>query len=112
MTTALVLKATGEVETIEDVTLTALQSAVGGWVQAIDLELQPTTVTMWLNEEGKLTGLPHNTTAQKLWDKAFWVGSDFVVGDVVITGTAGDEGETLPLGDDMAKRIREILVAS
>lgn len=111
MTTALVLKATGEVETLDDVSLTALQSAVGGWVQAIDLPLS-TEVTMWLNEEGKLTGLPHNTTAQKLWDKAFWVGSDFVVGDVVITGTADEEGATLPLGDDMADRIRAILVAS
>ncbi len=106
---ALVLTATGEVKELDGITLQDLQSAVGGWVQAIDLA---DDLTMWLNEEGKLTGLPHNTTAQKLWDKTFWVGSDFVVGDVVLTGGTGEEGETLPLGDDTAQRVRKILVAS
>ncbi len=106
---ALVLTATGEVKELDGITLQDLQSAVGGWVQAIDLA---DDLTMWLNEEGKLTGLPHNTTAQKLWDKTFWVGSDFVVGDVVLTGGTDEEGATLPLGDDTAQRVRKILVAS
>jgi hypothetical protein len=106
---ALVLTATGEVKELDGITLQDLQSAVGGWVQAIDLAED---LTMWLNEEGKLVGLPHNTTAQKLWDKTFWVGSDFVVGDVVLTGGTGEEGVTLPLGDDTAQRVRKILVAS
>ena len=106
---ALVLTATGEVKELDGITLQDLQSAVGGWVQAIDLAED---LTMWLNEEGKLTGLPHNTTAQKLWDKTFWVGSDFVVGDVVLTGGTDEEGVTLPLGDDTAQRVRKILVAS
>ena len=106
---ALVLTATGEVKELDGITLQDLQSAVGGWVQAIDLA---DDLTMWLNEEGKLTGLPHNTTAQKLWDKTFWVGSDFVVGDVVLTGGTDEEGVTLPLGDDTAQRVRKILVAS
>jgi hypothetical protein len=106
---ALVLTATGEVKELDQISLQDLQSAVGGWVQAIDLA---DDLTMWLNEEGKLTGLPHNTTAQKLWDKTFWVGSDFVVGDVVLTGGTDEEGVTLPLGDDTAQRVRKILVAS
>jgi len=106
---ALVLTATGEVKELDQISLQDLQSAVGGWVQAIDLA---DDLTMWLNEEGKLTGLPHNTTAQKLWDKTFWDGSDFVVGDVVLTGGTDEEGVTLPLGDDTAQRVRKILVAS
>jgi hypothetical protein len=109
MKTALVLKADGTIETLDNTGLQALQTAVGGWVQAVDLA---DDLTMWLNEEGKLVGLPHNTTAQKLWDKTFWVGSDFVVGDVVLTGGTDNEGETLALGDDTAQRVREILVAS
>lgn len=109
MTTALVLKTDGTIETLDKIGLQELQTAVGGWVQAIDLA---NDLTMWLNEEGKLVGLPHNTTAQKLWDKTFWVGSDFVVGDVVLTGGTDEEGKTLPLGDGTAQRVREILVAS
>ena len=109
MTTALVITTNGEIKTLDNTGLQALQSAVGGWVQAIDLA---NDLTIWVNEEGKLIGLPHNQTAQKLWDKTFWVGSDFVVGDVVLTGGTGEEGETLPLGDDTAQRVRKILVAS
>jgi hypothetical protein len=105
----LVITAEGELKELDRISLEALQSAVGGWVQAIDLE---ENLTMWLNEEGKLIGLPHNTTAQKLWDKAFWVGSDFVVGDVVLTGGTDEEGQTLALPLDTAQRIRELLVAS
>jgi hypothetical protein len=106
---ALVLTAEGEIKELDGISLQALQSAVGGWVQAVDLSAD---LTMWLNEEGKLTGLPHNPTAQKLWDKTFWAGSDFVVGDVVLTGGTDKEGATLPLGDDTAQRVRKILVAS
>lgn len=109
MKTALVLKADGTIETIDNTGLEALQSAVGGWVQAIDLA---SDLTIWVNEEGKLIGLPHNPTAQKLWDKTFWVGSDFIVGDVVLTGGTGEEGETLALATDTAERVRELLVAS
>ena len=106
---ALVLTAEGEVKELDGISLQDLQSAVGGWVQAIDLAPD---LTMWLNEEGKLVGLPHNLTAQKLWDKTFWVGSDFVVGDVVLTGGTDEEGRTLPLATDTAQRVRELLVAS
>ncbi len=106
---ALVITAEGEVKELDRISLNDLQSAVGGWVQAIDLE---ENLTMWLNEEGKLMGLPHNTTAQKLWDKAFWTGSDFIVGDVVLTGGTDEEGLTLPIPLDTAQRVRELLVAS
>jgi hypothetical protein len=109
MTNALVITAEGEIKTLDNTGLQALQSAVGGWVQAIDLA---NDLTIWVNEEGKLIGLPHNQTAQKLWDKTFWVGSDFIVGDVVLTGGTGEEGETLALAKDTEQRVRELLVAS
>lgn len=109
MTTALVLKADGTMETLDSIGLQELQTAVGGWVQAVDLAPD---LTMWLNEEGKIVGLPHNQSAQKLWDKTFWVGSDFVVGDVVLTGGTDEEGRTLPLATGTAQRVRELLVAS
>jgi hypothetical protein len=109
--TALQVKTSGEVVEL-DLTansLDTLQGAVGGWVQAIDLS---DTVSLWVNEEGKLEGLPHNPYAQQFWDEAFGAGTDFIVGDVVFTGTPDQEGETQGLGEDTAQRIRERLVAS
>lgn len=109
MTTALIVKADGTVQELESLSLTALQTAVGGWVQAIDLSPE---VSLWCNEEGKLVGLPHNPHAQILWDEAFGAGTDFIVGDVVFTGTPDSEGETQGLSETTAQRIREMVVAS
>lgn len=94
MKKALHIKTTGEVIEL-DITadsLTTLQTAVGGWVQAIDLT---DTMTMWCNEEGKLISLPHNPFAQLLWDISFGAHTDYIVGDVVITGGTDSEGATL-----------------
>jgi len=69
--------------------LDALQTAVGGYVQAVDMH----GVTMWLNEEGKLTGLPVNDTATVMWVGQYGP-SDIIVGDVVITGPTDEDGDT------------------
>jgi hypothetical protein len=97
------VKTTGEVVALDGISLDTLQTAVGGWVQAIDLD---EALTMWCNEEGKLVGLPHNPFAQFAWDKVYGANTDYLVGDVVFTGGTGDEGETLPLDDDTADQIR------
>lgn len=86
--------------------LTALQEGVGGWVQAIDLT---TTMTMWCNEEGKLEGLPHNPFAQAMWDKAFGAHTDYIVGDVVFTGTPDDEGYTQSVTAEDERVIRAMV---
>lgn len=93
---ALVISTTGETQVIDiaEDTLSMLQGAVGGWVQAIDISPD---VTMWLNEEGKLEGLPHNPTAQSIFDSAFGPGQDYLVGNVVLTGGVDEEGDTLGL---------------
>jgi len=73
-----------------------LQREVGGWVQAV--ELTP-TITMWCNEEGKMIGLPLNYAATRIWTKVFGY-TDAIMGKVVFTGGADDEGETLPLSKE------------
>jgi hypothetical protein len=80
-----------------------LQREVGGWVQAI--ELTP-TITMWCNEEGKLIGLPLNYAATRIWTKVFGY-TDAIMGKVVFTGGADDEGETLPLSKEDEQVILE-----
>lgn len=77
--------------------LEQLQSAVGGYVQPIDLTQN---LTMWCNEEGKLTGLAHNPYAQFMWDEVFGCHTDYLVGDVVMTGGTDDEGETIGLTEE------------
>lgn len=93
---------TSEIIDISTNTLDQLQSAVGGWVQAIDLS---NTLTMWLNEEGKVEGLPHNTVAQWYWDMAFGPDTDYLVGNVVFTGGVDHQGDTIGLDDSTAQTL-------
>ena len=84
---------TTEILDLEDDTLKKLQGAVGGWVQAIDLQ---ENLTLWCNEEGKLIGLTPNVIGTHLWEKSFGM-TDVIMGDVVFTGGTDDEGENLGL---------------
>jgi len=90
-----------EVIDLTDDALPKLQEAVGGWVQAVDLTPD---VTVWLNEEGKIEGLPFNAIATSLWIDQFGE-TDIIVGDVVLTGGADDEGELLTLTVDALDRL-------
>lgn len=83
--------------------LKVLQNAVGGWVQAIDLTPE---VTMWINEEGKLDGLPLNFHGTMFWSASFGFGTDQIVGDIVLTGGTDEEGETLELSAKAEEVIR------
>jgi len=79
--------------------LKTLQQSVGGRIQAVDIFAN---LTMWCNEEGKILNLPHNPCAQFIWDSAFGMHTDYIVGDVVLTGGADDEGEITALSPEDA----------
>ena len=110
MKKALAITTLGEA-TIIDLTegsLEKLQKAVGGYVQAIDL---CEGLTMWCNEEGKMMSLPHNPFGQAFWETAFPVSefgrTDYIVGDIVLTGGADNEGDTLGLTSDEIEALLE-----
>lgn len=107
MKKAVIIRTDGTTETIDLSTdeLAQLQGAVGGWVEAIDLN---DSLTMWVNEEGKLTGLPHNPGAQRYWDSAFGPGTDFIVGNAVLTGGIDGEGDTIGLDDATVQALSEL----
>lgn len=67
-------------------TLEALQQAVGGYIEAVELE---DGVCLICNEEGKLMGLPANRR----------VGSDIIAGTFLIVGEADGEFRSLPDAD-------------
>ena len=108
MTKALRITTAGAIQELDlsRDSLTVLQNGVGGWVQAVDLT---TTMTLWCNEEGKLEGLPHNPYAQRLWDTAFGADTDYIVGDVVLTGAPDDEGYTTALSELDEQVIRKVV---
>lgn len=108
MTLAITLTAEGEtkeVELVKENSLEQLQGAVGGLVQAVDFTDH---LTIWVNEEGKLYGLPINPMATFLWEKYFGL-TDFICGDVIFTGGTDEEGETLGLDEETAKELRDFL---
>lgn len=80
----------------DETELEQVQTAVGGLVQAVSLDAD---LTLWLNEEGKLKNLPHNPTGQHIWDKTFGQDTDYIVGDIVLTGGVDENGATLGLSD-------------
>lgn len=96
----------GTVKELETLSLESLQEGVGGWVQAIDIRHD---VTMWLNEEGKMEGLPLNPVAQALWNQAFGQ-TDYIVGNAVFTGGTDEDGQTLPLSRERAEEIRGVVL--
>jgi hypothetical protein len=72
-------------------TLAELQGFVGGYIEALYL---PDGSILWLNEEGKLKGLPENSSGrvQLLAHSAGIAHDDYIVGDVLIT-TRAESGE-------------------
>ena len=111
MKNAIIIKTTGETEIVdfESDSLAVLQSAVGGWVQAIDLNAN---LTLWVNEEGKLEDLPHNPLAQHYFDLRFGTGADIIVGNAVLTGGTDSNGDTLGLDLDAIQSLVASATAS
>ena len=72
-----------------------LRDAVGGYIEAVYLEHG---VVLWVNEEGKIIGLPNN----------FSIGNTSVEGDVIFTADNG-AGENEALTDEQVKYIKSLL---
>ena len=110
---ALILKTNNTVEVEQDteefVSYATLSRAVGGMIEAVTL---PNGLTLWVNEEGKMDGLPVNEYATNLMTREFGATYDIIVGNAIVTGGADDEGETLGLTDEqVAELVDNILHA-
>jgi len=101
---AIRISTTGEITELDLTTnsLAQLQEAVGGLVQALDLT---EVLTMWCNEEGKMYGQAHNPYAQYFWDKVYGQHTDYMVGDIVLTGGTDSNGETLGLTESQTETL-------
>lgn len=82
--------------------LNALQAAVGGWIEPVPTD---ESVTMWVNEEGKLMGLPINRLAMDVWlrwdvHRCQLLAGEWLAGSCVVTGGVDRHGNTLDITDD------------
>lgn len=94
----------GAVEVIPfiDDQLKTLQDAVGGYIEAITLS---DDLVMWVNEDGKMNRLPFNQAATSLFMK-YRGGADFIVGNVVLTGGADADGNTLGINEAQIQQLK------
>ena len=85
-------------EELDHIGLQYLQMKVGGYVEAIGVP--DTGVSLYLNEEGKLAGLPVNARANRLAHRHQAIfPSDFIVGDVVVVGPVDARGDETGLSE-------------
>ena len=87
-----------------DQLLDFLQGCVGGWVEAHDIA-HIGGVTIWMNEEGAIHGLPENPIASSIWTQEHGFGR--ILGDIVLTGSADEQGDTTGLNPQQLTTIKE-----
>jgi hypothetical protein len=90
------------VEDVEKIDLAFLQKITGGYIEAISFGKDD--LSMYLNEEGKLDGLPRNRRATALAQGSIQY-NDYIVGNAVITGPVDDEGYDTGLTDEQIGRL-------
>lgn len=87
----------------------AVSKAVGGYIEHITLAGKFEGFAMYLNEEGKLNGLPMNKAATAIWEMCYGQ-TDVLVGDVVfLSNETDDEGNELPLTDEQVAKVNDLI---
>lgn len=80
-----------------------LSEGVGGMIGCVRLE----NADMWVNDNFLAEGLPLNPYATALYADTYGMENAYICGDVVITGGADEEGETLGLTDEQVQQFLE-----
>jgi len=108
---ALVIKTAGDIEVVSFTAETeyeVIKEVVGGYLEIV--RLSP-TMTMWINEEGKLDKLPYNHRATAIWN--FYFGAtDIIAGNVIITGGTDTNGNCLGLSLADGNKIQVLVSAT
>jgi hypothetical protein len=92
--------------------LAALQAAVGGWIEAVSLPPFVTDAdraTAYVNEEGKLEGLPPNYLATDVMVPGvglMW--GDYIAGPMVVCGFDMHTGDNADIPPGVERRVRQI----
>lgn len=87
--------------------LRQMQAHVGGWIEAVSLD----GGTMYINEEGKLRGLPFNWVATEVATVhgAIARNRDLIVGNAIVLGPTDDNGDDTAIPDDLKRHFYEVM---
>ena len=77
-----------------------LSDTVEGMIECVHLSENE---DLWCNENGIAEGKPLNLIASAIYSETFNAGNP-ILGNVIITGGADDEGETLGLSDELIEK--------
>lgn len=83
--------------------LTAKQRLVGGHIEVVRLSYP--SALLYMNEEGKLRGLPTNTRATALWwvHSIEYLAADHIRGDAFVLGPPTEDGDSTSVPDDLVQ---------
>ena len=103
MAKAKVIKTNGQVEHRDMDSLEDLQKAVGGYIEAININWENRALTVYCNEEGRVHELPINMAC------CIWLSKNGMYpaletpihGDVVVIGECDDEGKDTDVPEDL-----------
>lgn len=102
----IIIRADDEIEVRDDFdgSLQDYQDAVGGYIESVPVILPG--VTAYVNEEGKINGLPLNVPATALLKYP----GDMIVGDMLLIGT-GEDGDDASVPPGTLKIVLEGLTS-
>ncbi len=96
----------GTVTVLADATYESIRDGVGGLIEAAPTD---ESLTLWVNEEGKIDGLPLNPLGHALWNEVDIYGciaaGDWLAGPCVVTGPPDDDGNPTPVPDWLLPRL-------
>lgn len=99
----------GTVTVLPDNNYETIRDGVGGWIEAAPTD---GSITLWVNEEGKVNGLPLNPLGHALWAHVDTYGciqaGDWVAGPCVITGPPDADGASTPAPEWFLPRLATI----
>jgi len=94
------------VENVERIDYPFLTKRVGGMIEVVSF--QDDAASIYLNEEGKLEGLPGNRRATYLAKRHGAISMlDYIAGDAVVVGPVDDEGNETGLEQEQIDKIFE-----
>jgi hypothetical protein len=109
MRKALIVRASKSIQTVDldapEGSYRVISDAVGGYIEAVSLD---DDLTMYVNEEGKLDGLPLNLLATLLFRTRFGA-TDIIMGDAILVGGVDDEGDDLGLSDSKLEEVLTLI---
>lgn len=107
---ALLIEPDGTIVEVSGLNGETISNAVGGFFQIIPVH-NFGNLSMYVNEEGKLMGLPFNPYATGIVGPRNLLPGDYIAGNLWISGPVDNEGYETQISDDDAAAIKQFVLA-